>query len=119
LNPAESRAFVEALEAVGHDVAEIMDRSIDVAIVNSCAVTEQGESKCKETIQQIIRTQRNVALIITGCLADNNPQALFNCHYCILLLENSEKHRLVDHIHALYSEKTFQKLYKILSKVQT
>ncbi|MDR1366568.1 MAG: tRNA (N(6)-L-threonylcarbamoyladenosine(37)-C(2))-methylthiotransferase MtaB [Puniceicoccales bacterium] len=110
LNAAESRTLIETLEAAGHDVAHAMDPSVDIAVVNSCAVTDQAESKCKQTIRQIVRTQPNVALIITGCLAEKNPQAILNCHHRILILGNSEKHRVINHIHALDLRKNFSKI---------
>ncbi|MDR0580507.1 MAG: tRNA (N(6)-L-threonylcarbamoyladenosine(37)-C(2))-methylthiotransferase MtaB [Holosporaceae bacterium] len=110
LNAAESRTLVETLEAAGCEIAYAMDQSVDVAVVNSCAVTDQAESKCKQTIRQIVRAQPDVALIITGCLAEKNPQAILNCHHRILVLGNSEKHRVVDHIRALDLRKNFSEI---------
>jgi threonylcarbamoyladenosine tRNA methylthiotransferase MtaB len=110
LNAAESRTFIETLEAAGYEVAQVMDRSIDVAIVNSCAVTQEAESKCKQTIRQIVRTQPHVALVITGCLAEKNPSELLGLHDRILILGNSEKHRIFEHIDRLDLRKKFTEI---------
>jgi threonylcarbamoyladenosine tRNA methylthiotransferase MtaB len=112
LNAAESRTFVEALEAAGHDIAHTMDQSVDIAVINSCAVTEQAESKCKQTIRQIIRIQPNVTLIITGCLAEKNSQECLKLHDRVLVLGNSEKHRMIAHIDTLDLRKKISKLVK-------
>ncbi|MDR2812433.1 MAG: tRNA (N(6)-L-threonylcarbamoyladenosine(37)-C(2))-methylthiotransferase MtaB [Puniceicoccales bacterium] len=112
LNAAESRSLVETLEATGHTVAHGMDPSVDVAVVNSCAVTNQAESKCRQTIRQIIRTNPGVTLILTGCLAEKNSRECLNFHDRILVLGNSEKHRLVDHIHALNLGEKFSKIIR-------
>jgi threonylcarbamoyladenosine tRNA methylthiotransferase MtaB len=95
---AESRFFVEALESRGHEVARAMDATVDCAIVNSCAVTAQAESKYKQTLRQIIRTYPDVLLVVTGCLAEKNPHALLDFHRRILVLGNAEKHRVADYI---------------------
>ncbi|MDR0740948.1 MAG: tRNA (N(6)-L-threonylcarbamoyladenosine(37)-C(2))-methylthiotransferase MtaB [Puniceicoccales bacterium] len=110
LNAAESRSLIEALEAAGYEMTYAMDSSVDVAVVNSCAVTDQAEAKCKQTIRQIVRAHPRVALIITGCLAEKNSQECLNLHDRILVLGNSEKHRVVDHIHALDLRKNFSEI---------
>jgi threonylcarbamoyladenosine tRNA methylthiotransferase MtaB len=110
LNAAESRTLVETLEAAGCEIVYVMDQSVDIAIVNSCAVTNQAESKCKQTIRQIVRTHPDVALVITGCFAEKNPQAILNYHHRILILGNSEKHRVVNHIRALDLQKNFSEI---------
>jgi threonylcarbamoyladenosine tRNA methylthiotransferase MtaB len=89
-----------------------MDQSVDVAVVNSCAVTDQAEAKCRQTIRQIVRAHPHVALIITGCLAEKNSQACLNLHDRILVLGNSEKHRVVDHIRTLNLRKKFSEIVR-------
>ncbi|MDR0590861.1 MAG: MiaB/RimO family radical SAM methylthiotransferase [Puniceicoccales bacterium] len=98
LNAAESRFFAEALESRGYEIARAMDGTVDCAVVNSCAVTEQAESKCKQTLRQIIRTQPDVLLVVTGCLAEKNPHMLLDLHRRILVLGNAEKHRVADYL---------------------
>jgi threonylcarbamoyladenosine tRNA methylthiotransferase MtaB len=110
LNAAESRFFIEALESRGHTIAGAMDETVDCAIVNSCAVTDQAESKCKQTLRQIIRAQPHVFLVITGCLAEKNPQMLLNFHRPILILGNSEKHRVVDYLEQCNLGKNFSEI---------
>ncbi|MDR2200921.1 MAG: radical SAM protein, partial [Puniceicoccales bacterium] len=101
LNAAESRHWIEELESQGLTVTEKMDETVNVAIVNSCAVTDEAESKCRQSIRQIIRIQPEVGLIITGCMVERNPQALLRAHHRLLILGNGEKHRLVTHIRDL------------------
>ncbi|MDR1907028.1 MAG: tRNA (N(6)-L-threonylcarbamoyladenosine(37)-C(2))-methylthiotransferase MtaB [Puniceicoccales bacterium] len=110
LNAAESRSLIEALEAAGHEIAHAMGERVDVAIVNSCAVTDQAESKCKQTIRQIIRSNPNITLILTGCLAEKNSQECLNFHDRILVLGNSEKHRIIRYVEDLDSQKKFAKI---------
>ncbi|MDR3317748.1 MAG: UDP-N-acetylmuramoyl-L-alanyl-D-glutamate--2,6-diaminopimelate ligase [Puniceicoccales bacterium] len=112
LNAAESRSLVEALEAAGHIIVCSMDEVIDCAIVNSCAVTHQAESKCNQTIRQIIRAQPNVTLIITGCLAEKTPQILLQLHHRILILGNSEKHHIIDYLGQLDRQENFREVVK-------
>ncbi|MDR1303440.1 MAG: MiaB/RimO family radical SAM methylthiotransferase [Puniceicoccales bacterium] len=98
LNAAESRFFAEALESRGHEIARAMDGAVDCAIVNSCAVTAQAESKCKQTLRQIVRAHPDVLLVVTGCLAEKNPHPLLDFHRRILVLGNAEKHRVADYL---------------------
>jgi threonylcarbamoyladenosine tRNA methylthiotransferase MtaB len=110
LNAAESRSFGEVIAAAGHEVLGAMDATVDVAIVNSCAVTGQAESKCKQTVRQITRIQPDVALVITGCFAESNPRALLDSHRRILILGNSEKHRIIHHLNGINSRGNFSEI---------
>ncbi|MDR2432302.1 MAG: hypothetical protein LBD34_00935 [Puniceicoccales bacterium] len=66
LNAAESRFFAKALESKGHKIVRAMDRMVDRAIVNSYAMTAQAESKCEQTLRQIVQAHPNVLLVVTG-----------------------------------------------------
>ncbi len=66
-----------------YDSAEIAGRFIDngwlplpfgeetdVVIVNTCAVTDKSEKKCRSFIRQAVKFSGNGKIIVTGCMAD-------------------------------------------------
>jgi len=47
--------------------------SIDVCVLNTCAVTATAEAKSRKLIRRFIRQNPNSRLIVTGCLAQSKP----------------------------------------------
>src|SRR5260370_11589171 len=75
LNQADSEAISEQMSMAGfvqRDFGEIAD----VYIVNTCTVTHLGDRSSRQMISQARRRHPEALLVVTGCYAAINPQAV-------------------------------------------
>jgi len=69
-NQYDSQAMADALLRAGWEQGE----PADLAIVNTCTVTAEADRKCRQVIRQAVEKAGHV--IVTGCYAQRDPQAL-------------------------------------------
>src|SRR5438445_10756895 len=97
VNQADSEAISEQMSAAGfaqRDFSEIAD----VYIVNTCTVTHLGDRSSRQMISQARRRHPDALLVVTGCYAEMNPQAVAALPGVDLVVGNSGKETLVDAI---------------------
>jgi threonylcarbamoyladenosine tRNA methylthiotransferase MtaB len=97
VNQADSEAISEQMSAAGfvqRDFSEIAD----VYIVNTCTVTHLGDRSSRQMISQARRRHPDALLVVTGCYAELNPQAVAALPGVNLVIGNSGKESLVDAI---------------------
>ncbi|HSG37794.1 MAG TPA: tRNA (N(6)-L-threonylcarbamoyladenosine(37)-C(2))-methylthiotransferase MtaB [Paracoccaceae bacterium] len=82
LNAYETEAMKELAEAAGLDNA---------VIVNTCAVTSEAVRKAKQEIRKLRRQNPEVALIVTGCAAQVEPETFAAMPEVTRVIGNSEK----------------------------
>src|SRR5713226_2657963 len=97
VNQADSEAISEQMSAAGfvqRDFSEIAD----VYIVNTCTVTHLGDRSSRQMISQARRRHPDALLVVTGCYAEINPQAVAALPGVDLVIGNSGKESLADAI---------------------
>ena len=93
VNQWESAYFRTALEAAGwRDAGE--DESYDVAIVNTCIVTQKASHQSRQAIRRFIRNNPNALIVATGCYAQVFPEELMKIKGLDLVVGNTLKHAL-------------------------
>src|SRR5205823_13779339 len=95
VNQADSEAISEQMSAAGfvqRDFSEIAD----VYVVNTCTVTHMGDRSSRQMISQARRRHPESLLVVTGCYAELNPQAIAALPGVDLVVGNSGKDTLVD-----------------------
>lgn len=75
VNSYESNLMTETLEKEGFVLANDVNLA-DIAIVNTCTVTNTADNKSLKTLRQIRRSNPSVILIATGCLAQVDGEAI-------------------------------------------
>lgn len=97
LNFSESSAMVRELKEKGY--AEDHDaRDVDLVVVNTCAVTQQAEKKCRQTIKQLIKQSPEAKVIVTGCFSQLSAEKIASIGGVDMVLGNEEKISLVDFV---------------------
>src|SRR6516162_8427226 len=97
VNQADSEAISEQMSAAGfvqRDFSEIAD----VYIVNTCTVTHLGDRSSRQMISQARRRHPDALLVVTGCYAELNPQAVSALPGVNLVIGNTVKDGLVSTI---------------------
>ena len=75
VNQYETQLVKEALLLNGYREAE-EDESADLCVVNTCTVTNTGDSKSRQIIRQLSRKNPESRTIVMGCYATRDPEAV-------------------------------------------
>lgn len=63
----------------------------DICIINTCAVTEHAEKKCRNIVRKAIREHPGALTAVTGCYAQLRPQELAAIEGVDIVVGNGEK----------------------------
>lgn len=99
VNQADSEAISEQMSAAGF-VQRDFSEEADIYIVNTCTVTHLGDRSSRSMISQARRRKPGALLVVTGCYAELNPQAVSALPGVNLVVGNREKDALVEAIQA-------------------
>ena len=72
VNQYETEYVREGLLGIGYQDAE-KDQPADLCIVNTCTVTNEGDSKSRQVIRRMHRDNPDARLIVMGCYATRAP----------------------------------------------
>ncbi len=95
VNQADSEAIGEQMSAVGFVQREFSEDA-DIYIVNTCTVTHLGDRSSRQLISQAHRRHPDALLVVTGCYAELNPQAVAALPGVDLVVGNKSKESLVE-----------------------
>lgn len=75
VNQYETQLVRESLKESGfREAAE--NESADLCVVNTCTVTNNGDSKSRQVIRQLAKKNPGTKTIVMGCYATRDPQAV-------------------------------------------
>ena len=103
LNEAELETWANQFMQLGHQVTTDAGEA-DVVVFNSCAVTAQAERKSRQQIARLQRSNPGANLVVTGCHASLNPQAVKASLGVDLVVDNHSKEQLVEQTLMLLGE---------------
>jgi threonylcarbamoyladenosine tRNA methylthiotransferase MtaB len=95
LNEAELETWASQFMQLGHQVTTDAAEA-DVVVFNSCAVTAQADRKSRQQIARLQRSNPAANLVVTGCHASLNPQAVKSSLGVDLVVDNQHKEQLVE-----------------------
>ncbi len=72
LNFAEASTIARQLTGMGFEHA-FTKNGADIYVVNTCAVTEQSEKKCRQAIRKLSKDNTDSIICITGCYSSLKP----------------------------------------------
>ncbi len=71
-------------------------RQADLVVVNTCTVTHRTDQQVRQTVRRLHRENPSARVIVTGCYAERDPQALASIPGVSLVVGNADKDRLVE-----------------------
>jgi threonylcarbamoyladenosine tRNA methylthiotransferase MtaB len=107
VNQADSEAIGEQMSSAGF-VQRNFDEMADIYIVNTCTVTHLGDRSSRQLISQARRRHPDALLVVTGCYAELNPQAVAALPGVDLVVGNRGKDSLIDAIKGQWQAGTTQ-----------
>ena len=90
LNFSESSTIAREFERGGYLRVEPSEPT-DVAVINSCSVTEHADKKCRNIIRKIHRRNPNAIIAVTGCYAQLKPNDIAKIEGVDIVLSNNDK----------------------------
>ena len=90
LNFSESSTLAREFERGGYLRVEPSEPT-DVAVINSCSVTEHADKKCRNIIRKIHRRNPNAIIAVTGCYAQLKPNDIAAIEGEDIVLSNNDK----------------------------
>ena len=75
VNQYETQLVKEALEQSGYREAQ-EEEIADLCVVNTCTVTNTGDSKSRQVIRQLARKNPGTKTIVMGCYATSDPETI-------------------------------------------
>lgn len=76
LNQTETEAIAASFAAAGAEIVAF-GQSADLVIFNTCTVTTKAEQKARREMRQALRLNADAVIVVTGCYAEVDPQALY------------------------------------------
>ena len=90
LNFSESSTFARQFEEGGYERVD-SSAPTDVAVINSCSVTEHADKKCRNIIRKIHRRNPDAIIAVTGCYAQLKPEEIAAIEGVDIVLGNNDK----------------------------
>jgi threonylcarbamoyladenosine tRNA methylthiotransferase MtaB len=75
VNQFESETLEQALADQGHRQAG-GNEAADIFIINTCTVTQKASMQSRQAIRQAIRANPGARILVTGCYAQTEPEAI-------------------------------------------
>lgn len=75
LNFSETATIERQLQEAGIRTAK-RGEIADICVVNSCAVTQEAEKKCRQAIHKLVRQNPGAFVVVTGCYAQLSAEKL-------------------------------------------
>ena len=94
-NQFESASMQESLRHAGYQVVPF-DDGAELVIANTCTVTSATDAQSRNLIRRARRLNERCRVVVTGCYAQVDPDALHDLPGVSLVIGNEEKQRLLD-----------------------
>lgn len=97
LNFSETSTFGKMLQEMGVRTVDRGERA-DICLINTCSVTEVADHKCRQAIRRMVRENPGAFIIVTGCYAQLESEAVSKIPGVDLVLGSNEKAHLVQYL---------------------
>lgn len=97
LNFSETSTFGQMLQELGVRTVDRGERA-DICLINTCSVTEVADHKCRQAIRRMARENPGAFIIVTGCYAQLDTEAVSKIAGVDLVLGSNEKAHLVQYL---------------------
>lgn len=95
LNQAETALIASDLKKRGYEIVPFGAQA-DLTVINTCTVTEQADSKCRQAVRKSIRNNPDTYVAVTGCYAQMGVEAIRKIAGVDLIVGNEKKMNLPD-----------------------
>ena len=105
LNFSETSTIERQLQEAGIRTAKRGEKA-DICIINSCAVTQEAEKKCRQVIHKLVRQNPGAYVVVTGCYAQLSAEKLSKEIGVDVVLGVAKKGEVLEHLGNLVKHET-------------
>ena len=105
LNFSETSTFGRMLQELGVRTAAKGEQA-DLCLINTCSVTEVADHKCRQAIHRMVRQHPGAFVVVTGCYAQLEAEAVSRIEGVDLVLGSDEKANLVQFLAEEWKEES-------------
>ncbi len=99
LNQAETESLASRFSRGGYQVVDFKEPA-DFYIINTCTVTNQGDSKSRNMIGNVTNRPGKPVLVVTGCMANSQKESLEKNRQITYLVGNESKSHIFELVDA-------------------
>ncbi len=114
LNFSETSTFGKMLLEMGVTAAGKGELA-DICLINTCSVTEVADAKCRQAIHRMVRENPGAFVVVTGCYAQLESEAVSKIEGVDLVLGSNEKAQLVQYLSEAWSGRGEEHLHRHFS----
>lgn len=93
-NQYEAQAYQDQLSSIGFSAAQEGEEA-SLCIVNTCTVTEMADKSSRYEVRRLARENPGAKIIVTGCSAEKNSDALLKIGGVSAVIPNKDKENLL------------------------
>lgn len=97
LNQAETALISSTFTNDGYEVVPF-NQSSDVCVINSCTVTENADSRCRQLVRQVLKRNPQTYVAVVGCYSQTGSDALRKIEGIDLIVGTQEKLNVLKYI---------------------
>lgn len=103
VNQYESEAIAERLASLGFEIKQATEEC-DAYIINTCTVTAESDRKARQFIRRAISKNPEAYILVTGCLAQTNPENIAAIAGVDYVCGNTDKLIIADALNELLAK---------------
>ncbi len=115
LNQAEGALLTDAFRSEGYVMVPESEPT-DLIVINSCSVTRGAEAKCRRLVRYLLKRSPGAHVVITGCYAQLDAEALASIDGVDLVVGTEDKHNIPSLIESLEKRPTAEILRRPMSR---
>jgi threonylcarbamoyladenosine tRNA methylthiotransferase MtaB len=105
LNQFETDALAAQFRRHDYEVVDYAEAA-DIYIVNTCTVTNQGDTKSKKAINQVTKKTGEPVVVVTGCMVNGQKEKLQQLNGVTYFVENAQKTSIFQLVEAHFHGET-------------
>ena len=107
VNQYDSNTIYDTMVRSGYEIVD-PEKNADICVVNTCTVTNSADQKARQIIRRIIRKNPQAKIIVTGCYAESDRQAINAIPGVSLVFGNREKTEFQRYLNMINNKKLLQ-----------
>ena len=107
VNQTESEAMAQLFREAKYQVVSVSEEA-DVVVVNTCTVTNTGDSKSRRVIRRMVKAHPESVVVVMGCYAQTAPGEVLGIEGVDLVLGTQDRVNILKWIERVKEEKVPQ-----------
>ena len=106
VNQYDTQSMRETLRRNGYTIIdnETSQQQTDLYLINTCTVTNTADQKARQVIRRAIRKHPNAKVLVTGCYAESDREAIEEIPGVTFVFGNREKADFQQYLDVLHTE---------------